>query len=151
MVRAVCPHSLQHGDPACKNGGRLHADNFTTGEPERYNNCVQCDCPDGWAGIDCSRECLPKAFLNLPIGQEAGNQVDSKPERYNNCVQCDCSPAGPASTVAVMGWLKLANCISTAPTAPQRYNHCVQCDCPATLASTAAVGGFLKLRLCLMA
>jgi uncharacterized protein YbdZ (MbtH family) len=51
---AVCPHSLQHGDPLCKNGGRLHADNYTQSEPERYNNCVQCDCPAGWAGIDCS-------------------------------------------------------------------------------------------------
>jgi hypothetical protein len=53
---AVCPHSLQHGDPLCKNGGRLHADNYTQSEPERYNNCVQCDCPAGWAGIDCSCE-----------------------------------------------------------------------------------------------
>jgi len=55
-VRAVCPHSLEHGDPQCKNGGRLHANNGTEPEPERYNNCVQCDCPPGWAGIDCSRE-----------------------------------------------------------------------------------------------
>lgn len=55
-MRAVCPHSLEHGDPQCKNGGRLHANNGTEPEPERYNNCVQCDCPPGWAGIDCSRE-----------------------------------------------------------------------------------------------
>ena len=58
VARAVCPHSLQHGDPLCKNGGRLHADNYTQTEPERYNNCVQCDCPDGWSGVDCSCEQL---------------------------------------------------------------------------------------------
>lgn len=55
---AVCAHSLQWGDPKCRNGGRLHANNSTASEPERYNNCVQCDCPDGWAGIDCSRGSL---------------------------------------------------------------------------------------------
>ena len=52
----MCPHSLAHGDPQCKNGGRLHANNGTQPDLERYNNCVQCDCPPGWAGIDCSRE-----------------------------------------------------------------------------------------------
>lgn len=55
-VCAVCPNALKFNDPSCKNGGRLHADNSTHEEPERYNNCVQCDCPPQWTGIDCSCE-----------------------------------------------------------------------------------------------
>eukprot|EP00208_Stichococcus_sp_RCC1054_P008188 CAMPEP_0206149676 /NCGR_PEP_ID=MMETSP1473-20131121/37907_1 /ASSEMBLY_ACC=CAM_ASM_001109 /TAXON_ID=1461547 /ORGANISM="Stichococcus sp, Strain RCC1054" /LENGTH=1805 /DNA_ID=CAMNT_0053547157 /DNA_START=182 /DNA_END=5600 /DNA_ORIENTATION=- len=53
-LQKICPNALKFNDPSCKNGGRLHADNSTHEEPERYNNCVQCDCPPQWTGIDCS-------------------------------------------------------------------------------------------------
>ena len=51
---AVCPNSLAKDDPKCQNGGRLHANNSTMEGDEYYANCAFCDCPDGWAGFDCS-------------------------------------------------------------------------------------------------
>ena len=51
---AVCPNSLANDDPKCQNGGRLHANNSTMEGEEYYANCALCDCPDGWAGFDCS-------------------------------------------------------------------------------------------------
>ena len=53
---AVCPNTLAKDDPKCQNGGRLHANNSTMEGEEYYKNCATCDCPDGWAGFDCSGE-----------------------------------------------------------------------------------------------
>lgn len=52
----VCPNSLKNGDPLCLNGGRLHSDNSSGTGNEYYTNCAFCDCPQGWGGVDCSRE-----------------------------------------------------------------------------------------------
>lgn len=67
LLLTVCPNSLKNGDPLCLNGGRLHSDNSSGVGNEYYTNCAFCDCPEGWGGVDCSRE-LPTTLIKKVLG-----------------------------------------------------------------------------------
>ena len=69
-VDEQCANAIKAGEPTCYHGGTFVARNTT-----EAINCASCNCPHGWAGVDCSLcthvDSCP-SIVDIDSGNDAG-------------------------------------------------------------------------------